>query len=244
MTKEAVKLETSYAKSRNYRLTLAAQQKLNDTGINTCANGSQNGQACPQADYLGQDAEFGRDVTYNDNSDGHAGFNFTKISGTGQALAANATSWSCVKDNVTGLMWEVKTDDNGLHDKDWTYSWYEPDNTKNGGSIGAQNGGSCGSTSNCDTYAYVQAVNVSGWCGYKDWRMPTRDELSGIAALDRVNPAIDSNYFPNTISNWFWSSSVSASNNNDAWYVDFSHGYDDTHGKNGSVLVWLVRSGQ
>ena len=28
------------------------------------------------------------------------------------------------RDNVTGLIREVKTDDGGLHDKDWTYTWY------------------------------------------------------------------------------------------------------------------------
>ena len=36
---------------------------------------------------------------------------FTKISSTGQKLPVNATSWSCVLANRTGLMWEVKTDD-------------------------------------------------------------------------------------------------------------------------------------
>ncbi|MCX7086850.1 MAG: DUF1566 domain-containing protein, partial [Methylococcales bacterium] len=173
-----------------------AISKLNDTGITTCSDETTNGLACPQATHPGQDAEFGRDVTHNDNSDGHAGFSFTKISSSGAFLAASATQWNCVKDNVTGLMWEVKTDDNGLHDKDWSYTWYEPDNSKNGGNAGTQTGvtAACGNTGSCNTAAYVQAVNAEGWCGANDWRMPTRDELSGIAALDRVNPSIDTAY--------------------------------------------------
>ena len=49
-----------------------------------------------------------------------------------------------MRDNVTGLMWEVKTDDGGLRDKDWTYSWYNPDATTNGGSAGyADYGDNC-----------------------------------------------------------------------------------------------------
>jgi len=216
---------------------------LNDTGITACSIYGQNGLSCPVDGYPGQDAEFGRDVTQNDDSNGHAGFNFTKISGSGAALAANAASWNCVKDNVTGLIWEVKTDDSGLHDKDWYYSWYEPDTTKNGGYAGYQNSGSC-SGSACDTYAYIQAVNAAGWCGYNDWRLPTVDELSDIASLDRYNPAIDTDYFPNTQSAWYWSSSPVAISGDDAWDVYFDNGGSSWGIKGNRYYVRLVRSGQ
>ncbi len=88
--------------------------------------------ACPVATYPGQDAEYGRDATHNDNSDGHAGFSFTKLDANGNTLPTTALSWSCVKDNVTGLIWEVKTDDSGLQDMGNIYSWYNPDNNANG----------------------------------------------------------------------------------------------------------------
>ena len=224
-----------------------ATGKLNDTGITTCGNATQNNQPCPLLDYPNQDGDSGRDVTANDDSDGHAGFSYTKISSTGAELPASATEWSCVKDNVTGLMWEVKTDDGGLHDKDWTYSWYEPDNTKNGGYAGTQNGGDCGGTSQCDTYAYVQAVNAAIWCGAKDWRMPTERELKSIVRRDRQYPTIDMDWFPNTLSTYYWSSSPVAGGY-DAWVVNFSNG--DFNGTspwdskgNGSNLR-LVRGGQ
>jgi hypothetical protein len=29
---------------------------------------------------------------------------------------------ACVLDKSTGLVWQVRADDNGPHDKDWTYS--------------------------------------------------------------------------------------------------------------------------
>ena len=243
----AVIAQDSSGKLIESKLLTAVPNKpygLNDTGITTCSNGSQNNLPCPVDGYPGQDAESGRDVTQNDNSNGHAGFSFTKISNTGTELPVSATGWNCVKDNVTGLIWEVKTDDSGLHDKDWSYSWYQPDNSKNGGSAGYQNQGSCGSTSACDTDAYVQAVNAAGWCGYTNWRLPTVDELSGIASLDRYNPSIDSNYFPNTQSAWYWSSSPVASFSDGAWVVYFDYGYDYWDYKDFDYYVRLVRSGQ
>lgn len=231
---------------------------LNDTGITSCSDSSitfstttsANGLKCPVIGHPGQDAQFGRDASQNDDSNGHAGLSFTKISSVGATLPANATEWSCVKDNVTGLMWEVKTNDSALHDKDWTYTWYQPDNTKNGGDMGTQTNGntvSCSDTmANCNTDDYVAAVNSEGWCGFKDWRMPTLAELFGITELDRANPAIDTTYFPNTVSNAFWTASAFASNSKFAWVVGFNYG------NNGAVFIFkdieahvrLVRDGQ
>ncbi|MFI3156508.1 MAG: DUF1566 domain-containing protein [Methylococcaceae bacterium] len=215
---------------------------LNDTGITTCSDDANNNLPCPVSGYPNQDAQSGRDVSKNNNGNGHAGFDFTKISSTGTTLTATATSWSCIKDNVTGLMWEVKTDDNGLHDKDWRYSWYEPDNTKNGGFAGYQYYGTCGNAGACDTDTYIKAVNTAGWCGYKDWRIPGEAELHSIVDYSRNNPAIDTTYFPNTVSTWFWSSS-SYSNFGSlyAWFVHFNGGYDNHIDKSHSYAVRLVR---
>ncbi|SJM94380.1 conserved hypothetical protein [Crenothrix polyspora] len=219
--------------------------KLNDTGIITCANATTNDSICPLATFPGQDGDFGRDKTSNNNSDGYAGFSFTKISSAGALLPANSPDWACVQDNVTGLMWEVKTDDSGLHDKDWTYTWYQPDNTKNGGNAGIQNQGNCGGTSQCDTDAYVKAVNAATWCGHNDWRMPDVHELLNIASLDRSIPTIDTDYFPNINTNGFWSSSPYVSNISkaNAWNVLFYDATDDWNAKNVKLPVWLVRTG-
>ena len=86
---------------------------------------SGDSTACTSAttDISAQDCSHGRDATHNDDWDGHAGFSFTKLDRNGNPLPAAATSWSCVRDNVTGLTWEVKTNDGGIHDKDNTYWW-------------------------------------------------------------------------------------------------------------------------
>jgi len=219
---------------------------INDTGIITCANVTTNGLTCPQADFPGQDAQYGRDTTHNDNSDGHAGFSYTKLDANGNSLADSATTWSCVKDNVTGLIWEVKTDNEppDLRDKDWTYTWYNTNISTNGGSAGTANGGACYDTSNCDTEKYVQQVNTQGLCGANDWRLPLKKELVTLLVLDRTNAAIDSNYFPNTNSSAYWSASSSAKDLNDAWFVYFYHGGSSFNYKTYDWYVRLVREGQ
>jgi hypothetical protein len=227
----------------NQVVSIPRAGKLNDTGITTCLKADQNGLPCPATGFPEQDAQYGRDKAFPGNRNGHAGFSFTKISATGKPLAASATNWNCVKDNVTGLMWENKTDAGGLHDKDNTYSWYNPDFATNGGSAGTQNGGSCVGSS-CDTDGFVKAVNAAGWCGFKDWRLPAVDELISIADLSRYNPSIDTVYFPNTLSDWFWSFSPYASYDQYAWLVWFSKVWVVPYYKDSRYAVRLVRGGQ
>ena len=225
---------------------------LNDTGIDWCGDGSRNFRACPVDGYPWQDAQDGRDATHNDDSDGHAGFSFTKLDANGNPLPSTATHWSCVRDNVTGLVWEVKTDDGGLRDKDWTYSWYNPDSATNGGFAGyADYGDNCYDASRCDTHKFVADVNARGLCGARDWRLPNVRELLSIVANDRVQPAIDTRYFPNTQPfGAVWSSSPDAYHSGYAWYVEFHDGdfYDgnslNPYDKYDGHYVRLVRGGQ
>jgi len=220
---------------------------LNDTGITACSDATIDIPSCPVGNFPGQDAESGRDVTANDNTDGHAGFSFTKIDSDGHALAADAVSWSCVKDNLTGLIWENKTDDAGLHDKDNTYSWFNTDTSVNGGDDGVQNGGVC-TGSECDTQDYVTVVNNVGLCGATDWRMPNVKELENMASLDRSLPAIDTAYFPNTMGaqlEYYWSGTSDAENLNRAWWVYFYNGSSISSSLKGAeVFIRLVRDGQ
>lgn len=225
--------------------------KLNDTGISWCVNGNTNNLDCPVAGFEGQDGEHGRDALARAGQlqkvgGGAAGFDFTKLDANGNDLPESASAWSCVRDNHTGLIWEVKTNDGGLRDMNHTYSWYNPDSNTNGGSAGTQNGGSC-SGSDCDTHAFVQAVNSLGLCGANDWRMPTMLELMGIVHNGRVSPAIDTAYFsntPNTWSNSFWSSSPHASLSNGAWNIGFFNGGVGGNNKRDDAYVQLVRVGQ
>lgn len=217
---------------------------LNDTGIDWWADGGQNRLPAPPRGYPSQDASYGRDDTQKNDADGHAGFSFAKLDTVGKPLPASATVWSCVRDNVTGLIWEIKTDDGGLRDRDWTYTWYNPDGTTNGGDPGVRIGGTCGGAILCDTLGFVQAVNQAGLCGAKDWRLPNRQELLSIADRSRIRPAIDTAYSPDVTYGWLWSSSPYAGSSYRAWYVSFYFGGVDEESKDSLRNVRLVRGGQ
>ncbi len=71
-------------------------------------------------------ALYGQDANYHSIYP----MSFTKLDGSGNALPDSAKSWVTVKDNVTGLVWEMKTNKdrvknyNDPHDADNTYTWY------------------------------------------------------------------------------------------------------------------------
>lgn len=234
-------------------------QFLNDTGITGGGNfPSDNNSVCASNIVGAQDCNLGRDATHNDNSDGHAGFSFTKLDSSGAPLADqnidyNTVPWACVKDNVTGLIWEVKTNDNGLHDKDDSYNWYNTDPATNGGSDGYDDddGNTCYGYDNmdpttfCNTKSYVSRVNEVGWCGYSDWRVPTLKELQGIISYNRYMPAIDTNFFANTPSENIWSSTpqIFTSLYGYVQGINLRYGGNSIMNSDDSAKVWLVRGG-
>lgn len=233
---------------------------LNDTGITDCSNDTAVDNASGlQADggtHPRQDCRYGRDAAEAVGSlpkvgAGSKGFDFTKIANDGSILPASAvlgtgpTEWACTRDNVTGLVWEVKTI-SGLRNEIHTYSWYNSDAATNGGSVGTVSGGSCETIGRCDTEKFVADVNAAGLCGASAsaWRMPTIKELVGIADLGRINPTIDPTYFPNTSNSLFWSGSPYAGSSSNARLVYFSYGFPTYGNRSNLNRVRLVRGGQ
>ncbi|MCP3953600.1 MAG: DUF1566 domain-containing protein, partial [Desulfobacterales bacterium] len=173
-----------------------------------------------------------------------AGFSFTKLDAVGNALDSSASSWSCVKDNVTGLVWEVKqnmdgsADANNIHDADNTYRW--------GGKTHLGTG--YGTYYN-DWDALVDGSNTASFCGFSDWRVPTLKELENLVSFDRTDPSIDTVYFPNTYALDFWSATPYFGGLNggsdSAWGVTFLAGTSVPAGfRYGNERVRLVRGGQ
>ena len=223
---------------------------LNDSGVDWCADNLANrqfdgtreemGESCQilSEPLPGQDAHHGRDALARDRKllktgHGYAGFDFTKLCRNGRVAGERGCSpnpspgnrsrnWGCTRDNVTGLVWEIKAAD-GLQASASTYSWYNPDKDVNGGAAGIKNGGQCEERP-CDTRAFVEKINEEELCGLSDWRVPTRQELLSIVDNSVFKPAIDSRFFPNTTPAYYWSSSPYADQSGLAWQIYFLYG--------------------
>lgn len=227
---------------------------LNDTGIDFCGEAaSGNNKPCLGTEPSGQDFHYGRDAqaaagTLTKIGGGGKGFDFTALNASGQPTTPSSgiIPHACVRDNVTGLIWEVKTDDGGFRDKDWTYTWYDSVNNYDGtaGSVGTNS--TCNNTlsgQTCNTQNYVAAVQAMALCGYSDWRMPTLFELHNLVDRGRTNPSIDPTYFPNTSASYYWSASPVADNGTAALLVNFMYGHDDRDARTRDRAVRLVRGG-
>jgi len=156
---------------------------------------------------------FGEDSDYTINPPW-----YTKLDASGNDLPDSAAEWVMVRDNVTGLIWEVKTDDGSIHDKDNQYTWYDSNTVTNGGNEGTQGDGT-------DTEDFINELNSSGFGGFSDWSVPTIKELASIVNLGCYDPAVDTDYFLNTqLSPRYWSSTTRASDNSGAWDISFGYG--------------------
>lgn len=84
-----------------------ASSGLNDTGITWSGTGAtDNGTTCSDP---AQDCSYGWDKTDGSNTDdGHAGFKFTKLDSEGNTAEVGDVV-ECVRDERTGLIWEVTT---------------------------------------------------------------------------------------------------------------------------------------
>lgn len=181
----------------SYVAASARRTAVNDTGVVTARGDSSNLNDCTATTAAQQDCNTGRDTTHHDDSDGVAGFSFTKLDSSGNELAANATTWSCVRDNVTGLIWESKTYHDSTDDKDWRDSKWEYGFYDSKTQYGIKDNGAderqddCGNASKiCSTEHYAVSVNAVSLCGMTDWRLPTRFELLNVMNLSSKSSAV------------------------------------------------------
>lgn len=127
---------------------------------------------------------------------------FVKIDRNGKPLSPWAGPWQCVCDQQTGLLWEVKNDDEGIHDGYWTYSWYD-------GEKGVENSGDCYfEKDRCDSADLIRRANIEQTCSADNWRLPNVKELNSLVYQDTKpgQPKIDKNFFPQTKHGDYWTS--------------------------------------
>ncbi|MEA1923081.1 MAG: DUF1566 domain-containing protein [Pseudomonadota bacterium] len=215
-------------------VSLQAAEPMPDTGQTDFYNNADEiSEPPPGSDFHGQDAHYTRNRAYK------------KLDVNGLELDDNADRWKMVKDKITGLIWEVKQDNDGTenygnpHDADNTYTWYDSSPATNGGDVGTSGNGT-------DTEDFINALNAgTGFCYHTDWRLPTIKELSQLIDSGRDEwPVITVHFFNQTVSKDYWSSTSSTYFNDHAWHVYFKYGIVDEDNKSKSYYVRAVRSGR
>ncbi len=239
------------------------QRHLNDTGQITCFNNiGVTGTVAPAtpnpvaAGFENQDCVRGSaaadalGVLVKSGASSVPGRDYSKIANNGSELPASAAlgsapgDWACTRDNVTGLIWEVKVDDVAqLRHSGHSYTWFESDgNAGDPGSPGI--GSSCAMLANCNTTTFRETVNNTGLCGASDWRMPTRQELLSLAqyAGSGFPVGADPVWYPNTAAGAYWTGATIAVFSNRAWSVVGGE-LSDSRQKVSAAHVRLVRGG-
>ena len=143
-----------------------------------------------------------------------------------------------VTDNITGLQWQdnAAVADSGNQKRWLTETNYNICTGYNGQ---AQDVSKCIDTSGTTATSYCDAL-VFG--GHEDWRLPTREELVGLADYGQSNPALDP-VFMHAYSH-YWSSTTEAGSVRYAWSFYSNDGEQESATKSSSKSVRCVRAGQ
>lgn len=215
--------------------------RINDTGVLQFAQQGLIGQAFNPL-FAGQDADYGVDRQAIEQAiskvgAGQQGFDFTGLDNNGNPVEG-AQSPACVRDNITGLIWqsqtlnqnealEPDTQSSDLNESAQLFTWYFEENTGGFNGVVNDNSNACNvASAQCNTKDYIDAVNTQGLCGFFDWRLPSAEELQSIVHYGQADgPMVDSVYFPHMAASnnsedsmapiqasqlWYWTSQASA----------------------------------
>jgi len=191
----------------------SAAQAFPATGQTTCWDTDGNPIACSGTGQDGQQ-RVGSALAYVDNGDG------------------------TITDLNTHLMWEKKSDDDGLHDKDTKYTWANAFNV------------------------FIAALNDGGgFAGHTDWRLPNVRELHSIVNYENASPAVSAEFNSNcgdsssgnvgcsvtacscTRPDYYWASSTYVIFPIYAWSTYFLGGFEVANVKTVAYPVRAVRGG-
>jgi Protein of unknown function (DUF1566) len=177
----------------------------------------------------------------------------------GMYINVNAMSYSevpghsreeCVKDNVTGLVWEGKTV-SGLRAGSNTYTNYDSTTQAQkytGNDINEDpiyvSPSLAEVNAMTNTVGYATYVNSIALCGYTNWRLPLVEELQTIVDYGKTTsgPMLDTTWFSNTQQSAYASAAPVVGDSSKSWGV--GDGVLSTYPRSGSYPVRLVRNSQ
>jgi hypothetical protein len=184
----------------------------------------------------------------------------------GATLAYVDNGDGTITDSNSGLMWEKKSDDGSLHDKDTFYPWVST--CTGDGTTWCTRDNDCtvpgGACSGTTIFEWVDQVNAASFAMHDDWRVPNVRELASLVNYEHSYPAppvsvefnngcgVDSSGNPGctvttcscTVPTGYWSSSTVGGIPQNAYVVSFIYGAVGYGGKTNSVdSVRAVRGG-
>jgi hypothetical protein len=193
---------------------VASEFKMPDTGVTRCFDetGREIDRPKPGEPFYGQNGCF----------EIHP-LAFTKLGAEGTDIS-DSSCWDdgfrMVRDNNTGLIWEVKSPRLGdINYVDDRYTWQEAQDV------------------------YVAELNRQEYGGFDDWRVPFKDELRSVVDYGRSGPAVDPRYFPHCKSDFYWTNAEYRMHPTLAWGIVFGLGSAIPHGKKMARHVRAVRGG-
>lgn len=161
-----------------------------------------------------------------------------------------------VTDVVTGLMWEIKCDDGGMHDWNNTYTWEQAFQF-----VRDLNNRCADEVTDCTVGGDAACTGIGngkcGYAGYRDWRLPNSRELHSLVHAGVFQPSINAVFdTPHlscapgcsvttcscTFSDRYWTSTTYRPSTSRAWQIDFSFGQLRDTLKTTALRVRAVRS--
>lgn len=234
---------------------------FNDSGMDSCFSNTAL-ITCGDDTYSNQDGDMGRDSVANlldKAGTGRVAFDFTKLNEFADEVPDSQSAFSCVRDNASGLIWEVKAANTGtlpntaLREGQNHYTWYlSTDGNALEGSVLSAANSTCPSNDHCGIQALIDAVNAENFCGGSNWRLPTYVELLDIVDFGRSDGQhmLDPNFFPNMpdpallnhVYYWTTQTSVDGRSLTQAFIIDMQTGNDLAYPKSNTAYVRLVRT--
>ena len=158
--------------------------------------------------------------------------NLIKIPSTGEHLYGidstvqkNPLSYKAMEGNKTvldlntGLLWEKKSSNSqDMNYKLQRYTWNE-------------------------AFLYIEKLNSIGYEGYRDWRLPNKEELRSIIKYDDTVPAVDTEFFEGILPEFYWAKEEYSADNKLAWGIYFAYGCAISFQKTLAFPVIAVRGG-